>query len=62
MANSATEHERLAFQHHALVHLMDGQAVHVPLVDPTKILDVGCGTGVVRCAWGIRLTLINRRR
>ena len=26
---------------------MHGRIIHAPLKDPTKILDVGCGTGIV---------------
>lgn len=44
---STTEHTRLLYQHNALVSLVKGRIVHAPIESPDKILEVGCGTGIV---------------
>ena len=49
---SAPEHGRLNEQHIAFTELMHGHVFHSPLINPHRILDVGCGTGVVSCVFG----------
>ena len=44
---SAAEHARLDDQAAGYTDLMKGKIIHAPLESPTKILDVGCGTGIV---------------
>lgn len=44
---SALEHDRLDGQSKTLVALMNGKPFHAPISNPTKILDVGCGTGAM---------------
>ncbi|GIJ90951.1 hypothetical protein Asppvi_009916 [Aspergillus pseudoviridinutans] len=41
------ENDRLDAQHHAIVELIGGRVYHAPLSRPSKILDVGCRSGVV---------------
>lgn len=43
---STAEHHRLNEQSTALNELMFNKITHAPLHSPTKILDVGCGTGI----------------
>ncbi len=52
--SSAPEHSRLEQQHETLVRIMNGTIVHAPVIDPKRIVDVGCGTGVVTCYLGNR--------
>lgn len=44
---SATETQRLNRQHELLQEMMLGKVFHSPIKTPTRILDVGCGTGAV---------------
>ena len=44
---STGEHKRLNDQAAGFADLMKGKIIHAPLRNPTKILDVGCGTGFV---------------
>ncbi|MCJ1377794.1 hypothetical protein MMC17_000890 [Xylographa soralifera] len=52
LPNDSTEHARLEDQAAGLLTLMHGQVIQTPLTNPSRILDVGCGTGVVTCALG----------
>ncbi|KAF2160503.1 hypothetical protein M409DRAFT_29124 [Zasmidium cellare ATCC 36951] len=46
--HSSEENTRLDFQHNALRTVMGNKTLHATLPSPpTKILDIGCGTGVV---------------
>lgn len=47
---SAQEHDRLDTQSKALVAIMHGKPFHAPVANPKRILDIGCGTGVLT-AW-----------
>ncbi|CAD6582368.1 MAG: hypothetical protein ASARMPREDX12_000916 [Alectoria sarmentosa] len=49
---SATEHQRLNRQHELIQEIMMGKVFHSPVKDPTRMLDVGCGTGAVTCHLG----------
>ena len=51
-ATSPAEHSRLYDQHLALVALMNGRIVHAPVYNPTIVLDIGCGTGIVTRYFG----------
>ena len=44
---STDEHARLNDQAAGFTDLMKGKIIHAPLKSPAKILDVGCGTGIV---------------
>lgn len=43
---STEEHDRLNEQSLAINEVLSGKISHAPLESPTKILDVGCGTGI----------------
>lgn len=48
ISNASTdEHARLNEQAAGFTELMHGKIIHAPLERPAKILDVGCGTGIV---------------
>jgi SAM-dependent methyltransferase len=47
LPNGSTEHLRLETQARHLSNIMNGQVIHAPVANPARILDVGCGTGVV---------------
>lgn len=46
LPNDSEEHERLDAQYKAFLKVM-GKTFHTPLENPRKILDVGCGTGIL---------------
>ena len=50
--HSGAEHIRLDEQHKILVEMMQGNVTSAPLRNPRRILDVGCGTGIVTCHLG----------
>ena len=45
MPNDEMEQMRLALLHQVFLHVLDGHLTTVPLEDPTRILDIGTGTG-----------------
>ncbi|KAL8822958.1 MAG: hypothetical protein Q9191_006320 [Dirinaria sp. TL-2023a] len=45
--NEPVEQARLEEQAKGLMQLMHGKIVHAPLDNPKKLLDVGCGTGII---------------
>ncbi|KAL9133937.1 MAG: hypothetical protein Q9175_004885 [Cornicularia normoerica] len=45
--NDAAEHVRLNDQAAGYIDLMKGKIIHATLESPTKILDVGCDTGII---------------
>ena len=45
--SSATEHERLDLQTRGLNEMMHGQVFHAPVKQPSRVLEVGAGTGYV---------------
>lgn len=48
LPNDTIEYDRLEDQHRGLAEMMHNKIIHAPLnTIPKKILDVGCGTGVV---------------
>ena len=49
---SSYEHSRLEDQAAGLVEMMHGQDVHAPVINPLRIVDVGCGTGIQSCLLG----------
>lgn len=46
------EQDRLEDQAAGLAELMHGKAIHAPLENPTRIIDIGCGTGIQTCQLG----------
>lgn len=46
LPNDAQEHKRLDDQYRAFFKVM-GKTFHAPIRNPKKILDVGCGTGIL---------------
>ena len=44
---SSIEHARLEQQAAGLAELMHNKVIHAPLVNPQRLLDIGCGTGAV---------------
>lgn len=44
---SATEHARLEDQSAGLAELMHNNVIHTPLSSPSRLVDVGCGTGII---------------
>lgn len=46
LPNDDEEQERLDLQHHIWRLLLDGNLFTAPLTDPTRILDLGTGTGI----------------
>lgn len=48
-----SEHARLNDQAAGFMELMKGKIIHAPLENPTKILDVGCGTGIITRQLGL---------
>ncbi len=52
--SSEPEHSRLEQQHDTLVRIMNGTIVHASVINLKRIVDVGCGTGVVTCYLGNR--------
>ena len=44
---SSLEHTRLEEQAAGLAELMHNRIIHAPLLDPHRLLDIGCGTGAV---------------
>ncbi|MCJ1339888.1 hypothetical protein MMC09_005180 [Bachmanniomyces sp. S44760] len=49
--NDEHELDRLDLQHHVLTLLLNGELHLAPLVNPTRILDIGTGTGI----WAIEM-------
>lgn len=47
---STTEHQRLDEQHAAALAAMHDRLLHAPVTAPSRILDVGCGTGATTVA------------
>src|SRR5699024_8492186 len=45
MPNDELEQARQFYLHQVFLHLLDGEPTTVPLRNPTKILDIGTGTG-----------------
>ncbi|KAL8794418.1 MAG: hypothetical protein Q9195_003005 [Heterodermia aff. obscurata] len=53
LPNDSVELDRLEDQALALAKLMHNNPIHAPLNKPQRLVDVGCGSGIVTCGLGV---------